>query len=158
MKIFVAHSTRDRDLVASLVTLLREDGHDVFVPMEKIMTGNLLSEISAAIRSADVFVALVTSGNPNVFYELGLASGAGVTILVTAPAGELLPADLVSVPYVQLTGDIIRDAQTIARGRTSLRVCQQRSQPNQSPLKLFSVQRLRTRQSWKPLAPPILND
>lgn len=115
MKIFIAHSARDRELVAGVVALLREDRHEVFVPEEIASTANLLSEISAAIRSADVVVAMVTGGNPNVFYELGLAAGASVPTLITAPPGEPLPADLASVPYAQLTGDILRDAQTIVR-------------------------------------------
>jgi hypothetical protein len=121
MKVFIAHSSRDRELVAGLVTLLREDGHDVFDPTAIVAAGNVLSEISAAIRSADVVVAVVTAGNPNVFYELGLAAGASVPTLITAPVGELLPADLASVPYVQLTGDILRDAQTIARRANELK-------------------------------------
>lgn len=115
MKVFVAHSIRDRELVAGVVALLREDGHDVFVPDDIVATGNLLSEISAAIRSADVVVAMVTGSNPNVFYELGLAAGASVPTLITARPSEPLPADLASVPYVQLTGDLLRDAQTIVR-------------------------------------------
>ncbi len=122
MKVFIAHSTRDRDLVANLVTLLREDRHEVFVPTEMEAPENVLSEISSFIRSADVLIAIVTSGNPNVFYELGLAAGASVPTLITAPVGELLPADLASVPYVQLTGDVLRDAQTIARRAKDLEI------------------------------------
>jgi HJR/Mrr/RecB family endonuclease len=115
MKVFIAHSVRDRELVVTLVNLLREDGHEVFVASEIAAPANVLSVISSAIRSADVLVAIVTASNPNVFYELGLAAGASVPILVTAPANERLPVDLASVPYVQLTGDLLRDAQTIAR-------------------------------------------
>ncbi len=124
MKVFIAHSFRDRDLFAGIEILLLEGGHDVFNPEEMAVTGNIgniLSEISAAIRSADVLVAVVTATNPNVFYELGLAAGAGVPTLIAARAGELLPADLASVPYVQLTGDIIRDTQMIARRTNELR-------------------------------------
>jgi len=120
MKLFIAHSVRDRELATSVVTLLREDGHDVFVPEETLTPGNLLSEISAAIRSADVLIAVVTASNPNVYYELGLAAGAGVPTLVTARAGDPLPADLATVPYVQLTGDVLRDAQTIVRRAKNL--------------------------------------
>jgi hypothetical protein len=115
MKVFIAHSIRDREIVTTLVNVLREDGQEVFVPTEIVSGENLLSVVSAAIRSADVLVAVVTAGNTNVFYELGLAAGASVPILITASANELLPAGLASVPYVQLTGDVLRDAQTIAR-------------------------------------------
>jgi Holliday junction resolvase len=120
MKVFVAHSDGDQELAASVVTLLREDGHEVFVAAEAVTTGNLLSEISAAIRSADVLIAVLTGSNPNVYYELGLATGAGVSTLITGRTGEPLPADLATVPYVQLTGDVVRDAKTIARRTNDL--------------------------------------
>jgi hypothetical protein len=121
MKVFIAHSSRDRQLVEGLVSILREEGHDIFEPTAIAPGGSLLSEISSAIRSADVLVAVVTGANANVFYELGLAAGASVPTLVTAPAGELLPGDLGSVPYVQLTGDILRDSQTVARRVSELK-------------------------------------
>lgn len=115
MNVFIAHSERDRDLVAGLVALLREDGHTVLVPSEMKAGANIFAEISAGIRSADVLIAVVTPGNPNIFYEMGLAAGASVPTLITARAGDVLPADLASVPYVQLTGEVLRDAQVIAR-------------------------------------------
>jgi nucleoside 2-deoxyribosyltransferase len=115
MKVFFAHSARDRELVTAIANHLRNDGHEPVRPDELGAQADLLSEISAALRSADVVVAIVTGTNPNVFYELGLAAGAGVPTLIVARAGEALPADLARVPYVQLTGDSLRDGQTIAR-------------------------------------------
>lgn len=115
MKIFLAHSGKDRDLVGAIVAHLRDAGHETFRADEIITGANALSEISAALRSADVVIAMVTGSNPNVFYELGLASGAGVPTLIAARIGETVPSDLASVPYVQLSGDLFRDAQTIAR-------------------------------------------
>jgi len=115
MKVFIAHSARDEELVATVVAQFRKGDHDVFVPEEITAGGNILSEISAAIRSADVLVAVLTAANTNVVYELGLAAGASVPILVTAHTHSLLPSDLATVPYVQLTSDILRDAQTIVR-------------------------------------------
>jgi hypothetical protein len=115
MKVFVAHSFRDRDLVHAMAVHLRDDGHSVFRPEEMAAPADLLSEISAALRSADVVVAIVTASNPNVFYELGVAAGANVPTLIAARPGESLPANLASVPYVQLTGDVLRDANEISR-------------------------------------------
>ena len=115
MKVFIAHSVRDRELVIGMVTLLRKESHDVLVSLEMTATKDLLSEISAAIRSADIFIAIITIGNQNLFYELGLATGANVPTLIASPAGEMLSVDLASVPYVQLTGDPLRDAQLIVR-------------------------------------------
>jgi len=121
MKVFIAHSSRDTELVNNLGAILREDGHEVFDPATIAIPGNVLSEISARIRSADALVAVVRASNPNVFYELGLAAGASVPILIAAAAGEPLPVDLSSVPYVQLAGDNFRDAQTIARRANDLK-------------------------------------
>jgi hypothetical protein len=115
MRVFVAHSFRDRDLVHAVVAHLRDDGHTVFRPEETAAPADLLSEISAGLRSADVVVAIVTASNPNVFYELGVAAGANVPTLIAARPGESLPANLASVPYVQLTGDVFRDANEIGR-------------------------------------------
>jgi hypothetical protein len=115
MKVFLAHSARDRDLAAAVATHLRSDGHEAIRPDEIVAPADLLSAISSALRSADVVVAIVNGTNPNIFYELGLAAGAGVPTLIVANAGEALPANLASVPYVQLTGDSLRDGQTIAR-------------------------------------------
>lgn len=115
MKVFVAHSFRDRDLVDAVAAYLRDHGHSLFRPEEMAAPADLLSEISAALRSADVVVAIVTASNPNVFYELGVAAGANVPTLIAARPGESLPANLASVPYVQLTGDVLRDANEIGR-------------------------------------------
>ena len=115
MKVFVTHSMADRDLVTGLATLLRESGDTVFVPAELTGGQDVLSQVSAAIRSADVVVAVLTVGNPSIFYELGLATGASVPTLIAAPVGAPLPANLASTPYVQLLGQVVRDSQAIAR-------------------------------------------
>jgi hypothetical protein len=114
MKVFISHSERDKELVANLAGVLREYGHVVFIPSEMNQSANIFAEISASIRSANILIAVVTPGNPNIYYEMGLASGVSVPILVAAQPGEVLPADLASIPYVPLTGDVSRDAQVIA--------------------------------------------
>jgi hypothetical protein len=113
MKVFLAHSMKDRDLAAAVVEHLRDDGHEVARPDEMTTPGAPLSEIFAALRSANVVVAIVSGDDPNVYYELGLAAGAGVPTLVAARAGESLPMDLASVPYVRMTEDPLRDARAI---------------------------------------------
>jgi hypothetical protein len=115
MKVFVSWSSEGRDLVNAVMAQLLAVGHSVFRPEDLVDTNDRLSEISAGIRSSDVvFALLATSSSPNVFFELGVAVGASVPTLIAAPAVELLPANLASVPFVQLTGDLLRDAQEIA--------------------------------------------
>ncbi|HEY4470291.1 MAG TPA: restriction endonuclease, partial [Stellaceae bacterium] len=106
---------RDRDLVEPLIDEFRRRGHAVLRPDKIPHFADVFSESSAAIRSADVVIAILTPGNASVYYEVGIASGAGVPILITAPGEVLIPSDLASVPYVRLTGDVARDAQTIIR-------------------------------------------
>src|ERR1700733_10435610 len=121
MKVFISHASRDRDFVAILMKILQDEGHEVFDPARETHGEILVSEVSAAIHSAELLVAIVTASNPNVFYELGLGAGARVPILITAPPGVSIPGDLASVPYVQLSGDGPRDAQTIARRANELK-------------------------------------
>jgi len=115
MKIFVAHTARDRDFVANLSGALREVGHEVIDPFSAVFGSSLVSEVSASIRSADAVVAILTSPNPNVFYELGLAAGANVPTLLAASTGSAVPADVMAVPFVQIGGEVARDVQTIVR-------------------------------------------
>ena len=64
MNVFIAHSVRDREMVATLVTVLGDDGHEVFLPAEMAASGQVLSAVSAAIRSADVLVRRVEFADP----------------------------------------------------------------------------------------------
>lgn len=115
MKVFVSHSLAERELAGELTHALREEGHDVLGPAQEIAATDLVSEISSAIRAADVVVAIVTAANPMSFYELGAAWGAGIPMLVAARAGDPLPPELVSIPYVRLSGESSRDTHEIVR-------------------------------------------
>jgi hypothetical protein len=115
MKVFISHSARDNELALGLAQQFQESNHEAFSTSELMPGSSIFSEISSAIRSADILVALVTERNPNVFYELGLTAGASVPILLAARAGEVIPSDLASVLYIQLTGDASRDVQNIVR-------------------------------------------
>lgn len=121
MKIFIAHSMKDAGLARDVHRHLLDSGHIVMMPENLSDHDDVLSAVSASIRSADVFLAFVTSTDANIYYELGLAAGASVPLIIAAKAGELLPSGLTSVPFVQLTGDSLRDAQTIARRIEDLR-------------------------------------
>jgi HJR/Mrr/RecB family endonuclease len=115
MKVFIAHSHKDNELATIVAALLHDAGHEAFTPMEMSAGDNVLAQISAAIRSADLLVAILSGVNPNIFYELGLAAGASVPILLGGHSGQPLPADLATVPYVQFSGDLSRDAQMTVR-------------------------------------------
>jgi restriction system protein len=121
MNIFISHSWNDRELAQRIADLLRSHHETVFNPGEADAPYSEFAAISASLRSAHAVVALVDSTDSNVFYELGLAFGSNVPVIVVAARRpELLPGSLTSLPYVQLIGDVSQDAQGIARRALSL--------------------------------------
>ncbi len=78
-----------RDIVAAGdavgVEVIRAD--DIF------RSGVIIEQIKEQIRNADAIIAVCTSRNPNVFYELGIADSGHVPILV-AEKTEDLPFDI----------------------------------------------------------------
>jgi Restriction endonuclease/TIR domain len=113
VKVFMAYSFRDRDVAEVASATLRDAGHTVYDPFELRSGVDIHATISASIRSAHAVIAIMTPSSANIFYELGLAAGAGVPTLVASSGGEFLPSDLASLPYVHLSGDHARDAQQI---------------------------------------------
>jgi restriction endonuclease Mrr len=117
MRIFISYSHSDgHELAVELTRALAEAGHEVFEPASSLEPGgNLIASISTAIRRAEVVVALLTVPNPNVYYELGMAWGANVPMLVASRNPENMLFALSSAPYVQLTSDVAVDVAAIVR-------------------------------------------
>jgi len=57
-------------------------------------TGKSMDQIWRGIRSAEVLVAELTSKNPNVFYELGLAHALEKPVVLVSSNEEDVPFDL----------------------------------------------------------------
>jgi hypothetical protein len=57
-------------------------------------TGKIIDQIWSGINSAKVLVAELTSRNPNVFYELGLAHALDKPVVLISSNGEDVPFDL----------------------------------------------------------------
>jgi Holliday junction resolvase len=115
MKLFIAHSYAEaRQLADRLSADLSEAGHDVFRPAPKA-SEDVLPAISAALRRSDLVIALLTTDNPNVYFEIGLAAGVQVPTLIAADDLDHVTFDLASAPYVQLTGDLDEDVREIVR-------------------------------------------
>lgn len=117
MKVYISHSRLpgDERLAAQISEALDAAGHEPIKLDPYVHSSDLVAAASAAIRSADAVVALPASGNPNVFFEIGLAMGVDVPALIAAPAGAALPRHLMSVPFVQMTGDSGHDSQEVTR-------------------------------------------
>jgi hypothetical protein len=116
MRVFIAHSSRDRELVLNIKEHLSQRGDQVVDPFAYTVTSQVVSQIHADMQSADVVVFLLNASSPAVYYELGYAVGAGIPVLVASASTELLPMDISALPFVACTGDSFRDAQLIAKG------------------------------------------
>jgi hypothetical protein len=117
MRVFIAHAYADaEDLADELRQTLSESGYEAFMPDSSYGTeATVMASISVAIRTADVVIALLTSPNPNVYFELGLAAGSNVPMLVASRHPADMAFDLAAAPYVELTGNPGIDAAAIVR-------------------------------------------
>jgi hypothetical protein len=119
MKIFISHDHVDGgSFAAGLAEALAGRGHEA-VGLDSLNTdsrGTLSAAIGAEIRTSDLVVALLTANSrPNVYFELGLAAGAGVPTVVAATGTEQLTADLASAQYIALTGELVIDVTAVVR-------------------------------------------
>jgi len=115
VRIFLAHTSKDVELAVALSSELTFGGHEVVDPFAVRWGEPGLSEISRAIRSADLVVTILSGGNANVLYELGLAVGSDRPVVIAAASPEDVPFDAASVPFAVLTGNARDDASEIAR-------------------------------------------
>ena len=61
---------------------------------EIFTTGKIIEQIWRGISNAKVLLAELTDRNPNVFYELGLAHGAGKPVVLVSSNQDDVPFDL----------------------------------------------------------------
>jgi hypothetical protein len=61
---------------------------------EMLGSSDIVTAIREAIEKASIVVADVTGANGNVLYEIGLADGAGIPVLLIAQGFDELPFDL----------------------------------------------------------------
>lgn len=69
---------------------------------------NILEDIVKGIANTDLLIADLTTSNPNVFYELGIANGIGIpTILITQDLEEV-PFDLRAYKIIEYSTDLLK--------------------------------------------------
>jgi hypothetical protein len=119
MNLFLSHSMVDGPFASELSRALKKRGHTTMhvVPSD---IARVVGVVPSAIRSSDALVALVREHNSNVFFEIGLATGAGVPTLLAVRVGEDIPFDLCAMPVVALSGDAQKDAMLISHRLASL--------------------------------------
>lgn len=77
-------------------------------------SGDFVCKICKAIQESCIVVADITGGNPNVFFELGLAVGLGKpTILIhdERASENRIPSDLLAWEYVPYAGTTPADVK-----------------------------------------------
>ena len=67
----------------------KENGIDCWRVDEISRPGSITKDIIEGIIEADIIIADLTSKNPNVFYELGIAHSVGNKTIMTAQASKL---------------------------------------------------------------------
>ena len=61
---------------------------------ETHFTGDVLTRIRGGIEAADLVIADLTEGRPNVYLEVGYAWGRGIPVIFVAKKGETLHFDV----------------------------------------------------------------
>lgn len=78
----------------AIVDAAAASNFDAEVSLDLRTPGSILDQIWHGIRRADVVVADVTGGNPNVFYEIGLAHALGKEVIVLQQIATEVPFDI----------------------------------------------------------------
>lgn len=115
-RIFLSYNyDRDALLVERLkIRLLETSQFDIIDPFDAIRHGDsLIAQISSQIQRASLVISFLSTNDPNVWYETGLAIGAGKSTLVVGRESEALPTDLKLLPFVVLTGEFEADTALI---------------------------------------------
>jgi hypothetical protein len=71
-------------------------GFEAFRADEVYQPGIILNDIVGAIIESEIVIAEVTSGNPNVYYEIGYAHAVGKSTILLVERGAKLPFDISS--------------------------------------------------------------
>ena len=71
-------------------------------------TGQITDDIWNSIREARVLVADLTGGNPNVFYEIGVAHALNKPVILLTQQGDRVPFDLRGVRYVRYNSKALK--------------------------------------------------
>ena len=85
---------REAATYAAIVEAFENWNMNVMRGDEEHVTSNILRHIVTLIAKAKVVIANVSSRNPNVMYELGIAHGLGKTVIMVAKSLNNVPFDL----------------------------------------------------------------
>lgn len=87
---------------------LSEAGFDVFRAKDIMSQQSILRDIVESLRNSDIVVADLTSSNPNVYYELGIAHGCSRPVILLTQEIDDIPFDLRPYRVVQYSTHFAR--------------------------------------------------
>ncbi len=89
--------------------------HPVRADAEIFGTGKIIDQVWSGIKAAKVLVAELTTRNPNVFYELGLAHALEKPVVLVSSNEDDIPFDLkhIRVIYYDMTDPLDKVAENI---------------------------------------------
>ena len=85
---------------------------------EMVAPGQITAQVSDAIARAGLIVADITSQNPNVLFEIGMATSLGKNILIISQDRERIPFDIADQRVI-FYENTIRGAETLREQLTS---------------------------------------
>jgi hypothetical protein len=114
VRLYLSYPASDRVLAGALTRVLVDGGHEV-ASVEGLYGSDLASAVTSAIRRSDGVIAFPGSLNPNVVYEMGVAAGADIPVIMVMPSDVSVASDLRSIPAVIATGQPAVDAAELLR-------------------------------------------
>lgn len=91
------------------------------IRLDEMESGQRLQElVRKSINRADFVIAVLGDLNPNVLFELGVATGLGKHVLVLGSPKHLMPADLAGMTYLRADPADPRDREAIEFGLDQL--------------------------------------
>ena len=93
-KVYISHSSSDKDYALKLAEELRKSNVDVWLDTTELQPGSdWQSEITRAVKSSDTFVTLLSASSVarrNSLIELGMAWGLGKNIIPVVVPGQTM--------------------------------------------------------------------
>lgn len=102
MRIFLAipFSRNFSDISRALIQVVEDTGHEVIRADEFFSLKSITKEIHQEINKADIVIADISNGNSNVIFEVGLAKGLEIPLILISQQGEIM-ADLESLLVIR---------------------------------------------------------
>jgi hypothetical protein len=135
--VYISYSIKDKGLVNSLYSVLRQSGINVYaIEMTDLRTplrGPFLQDRKRFINSSDYVLVLLTKdavSSPNIFLEIGMAKASSKPIMLIVEPDVKLPKEIVGIPFIILDRKRPESAfRQIEQVSTELKLKKERGNP-----------------------------